>query len=57
MQLHKKARGSAFYPFCELARQILHGVHNVDLHEVHGFREALLELGQVHWIVLEIGLQ
>lgn len=28
----------------------------MDLHKVHGFRQTLFKLGQINWIVLEIGL-
>lgn len=45
------------YPFHQLACEVLHSVYNVDLHVVHGFRQTLLKLGQVHRIVLKIGLQ
>lgn len=49
--------GAGSYPFGQLAGEMLHGVNNVDLHEVHCSRKTLFELGQINWIVLEIGLQ
>lgn len=35
----------------------MHSVGNVALHEVHSFGKTLFKLGQVNWVILEIGLQ